>query len=154
MEYNYLGQPINCEPQLLDPSFGYYDKNAQLHINWAKEDEYVDAVGLAKSYKGTDGHYDVITLPRGKIIKRFGPLDGKSSTDLDEPYERLGLPYVPETIEYHELLVVRPLSVKVKSGIVYPMFFSPGGAVQYVHFIKIINEIKNGNLKEVTKWKI
>ncbi len=46
-----------------------------------------------------------------------------------------GLPYVKETIEYHEFKVTEDLSVecRVDKGMVAPKFLSDGGAIQFMH---------------------
>ena len=51
-------------------------------------------------------------------------------------YDKLSLPYVRSTVEYHKYRVASkalPVYRRVDKGVVAPMFDSPGGAVQYYH---------------------
>ena len=71
-------------------------------------------------------------------------------------YENLGLPYVKETIEYHEFKVTEDLSVdcQVVKGLVAPKFQSKGGAIQFMHRQSVRLECEDGYLQEETSWRL
>lgn len=71
-------------------------------------------------------------------------------------YENLGLPYVKETIEYHEFKVTEDLSVdcRVVKGLVAPKFQSKGGAIQFMHRQSVRLECEDGYLQEETSWRL
>ena len=152
-KYNYLGEDITeVKRKLSSPSFGEYNVNGEPLPYWTPENEDVDGDGFDKHYNGTHGYWDEITLDKGKLLVRYGNERGYMTTDYGTPYELLGLPYVPETVEYHVYEVIADnvvVKCQVKKGIVSPMFNSEGGAIQYKHSQSIFAEIADGKLKEV-----
>ena len=86
---------------------------------------------------------------------RYGLPTGRFTTLKGTAYEKLGLPYVKETIEYHEYMVSLDLMVDcfVTKGIVAPAFYSEGGAIQFMHRQSINLECQDGLLKEVKGWR-
>ncbi len=136
-----------CDLELKNPAWGEVKDDGTIIVYWAKPDDKVDGRGFDKSYKGTDGYVDEIELPVGTRLARFGSPQGKLTAPEGSPYEKLGLPYKEETIEYHVYVVVSE-GCHVKRGIVAPMFDSPGGATQYLHYNSIEAEISLGYLEE------
>lgn len=58
-----------------------------------------------------------IPLPEGHILCRYGHEGGRFTTDTGTPYSMLGLPYKPETLEYHEYIVINKLEVCIIKGV-------------------------------------
>lgn len=133
--------------------FGYYDECGNAVPFWQPENEYVDSDGFDKRNITTSGFYkEEVILPKGKLISRYGNVRGRLSTDYGEDYDKLGLPYVKETVEYHTYKVIADglkVICNVQKGRVAPMFDSPGGATQYKHYSTIAEEISNHKIKEV-----
>ncbi len=153
--FNYLGEAISGTPEYADDSFYHINEYGEKVPNWRKPDKFVDEHGFDKSYKGSDGYYDIIILPIGFKLKRYGSANGFLTTDIDCPYEYLGLPYKVESLEYHEYEVAcdnYKVRCVVRRGIVFPMFDSPGGGIQYLHSLSIKDELTAGRITEVTKW--
>lgn len=156
-KYNYLGQNINDKRILLiDSQYGYVDESNIPHINWGNEDDICDIDGFDKT-KCVDGNIYKITdyiIPKGTYICRYGFPGGLFTTLKGTPYELLGLPYIKDTIEYHEYKVTEDLKVDciVTKGIVAPKFNSDGGAIQFFHRQTIAEECEDGILEEVFEW--
>ena len=93
-------------------------------------------------------------IPKGTVICRYGSPRGRFSTYKGTDYDTLSLPYIRETIEYHEYIVTTYLKVVciVTKGITAPMFDSSGGAVQFMHRQTIELECSDSVLKEVDLW--
>lgn len=158
-KYNYLGKDISDLPiQLIDSAFGYVDNANIPHINWAIENDICDSEGFDKRYRPIDGSDDYLItdylIPKGTIICRYGFPGGRFSTLKGTDYETLGLPYIKESIEYHEYKVSEDLSVTcyVKKGIVGPMFSSIGGGIQFKHKQPFFLECEDGCLQEDCSW--
>lgn len=139
--------------QFKRPEFGYYDENGVEHVNWKPENDDVDADGFDKHHTESNGSYkrDVV-LPYGTLICRYGNTRGRLTTDVGTDYETLGLPYVKESVEYHEYRVIADgliVQCTVQQGKVAPMFDSKGGATQYKHYQSIAKELDDGKLEEV-----
>lgn len=147
---NHLGADIsNVRLKLENEAFGFIDEKNIPHINWGDENEDRDGNGFDKHYRPCEGSEDYTfeyVLPKGSVICRYGYPGGYFTTDKGEPYEKLGLPYEKETIEYHEYEVLDNL--RVEKGTVAPMFNSQGGAVQYLHRQSISKELRAGHLIE------
>lgn len=155
-KFNYLGNPISGKKKLISLQYGTYDENGEPNPYWTEPNEFVDGDGFDKTYKGTHGYWDEIFLPKSTIIARYGNIRGQLTTDVGTPYESLGLPYDPFTVEYHEYEVIADnvrVKCQVKKGKVYPMFGSNDGAIQYLHEEPIRDELAKGKIKEVFKWK-
>ncbi len=95
-------------------------------------------------------------LPIGTKILRYGNTRGFFTAPIGTPYEKLSLPYVKESVEYHEYEVVADgivvTCVNVEKGIVAPGFGSLGGAVQYRHMERIGESLERHALRELHKW--
>ena len=109
-KYNYLGKNITTEPvAITDNSFGWVYSNGIPHINWGEEDDICDKDGFDKRYRpyqnGKLYTIDDYVIPRGTIICRYGSPIGRFTTLKGVKYEDLALPYIKETIEYHEYKV-------------------------------------------------
>lgn len=159
--FNYLGKSLDgIKIVLLDPSFGTVDDNNVPHINWGDETEKCDKNGFDKEHRPIpESELYVIKdfiLPKGMIVCRYGYSGGSFTTIKGSCYEALGLPYVKETIEYHEYKVTEDVSVNcyVTKGIVAPKFFSEGGAIQFMHKQPIRLECEDGYLKEDYSWRL
>ena len=156
-KYNYLGEDITgVQVELLSPDFGDVDEDGNVHPHWTPENEDVDGRGFDKHYHGTSGYFDEIELPYGTLLERFGPATGRMTADYGIDYESLGLPYKPETVEFHVYRVIADSVVvrcQVKRGKAYKMFDSPGGAIQYLHRQSILKEMDDNKLEEVMLWK-
>ena len=150
---NYLGQVIIGPRQFIDPSYGYYDEFGDEHVNWRSEDETVDSDGFDKTnHEYSDSYKQDVVLPYGKLICRYGNKRGRFTTDVGTSYEKLSLPYIKETVEYHVYKVIADgLKVKceVTKGRTAPMFNSDGGAIQYKHHHSLATAIQQKELEEV-----
>ena len=157
--FNYLGNNLDgVRIQLLNPSYGFVDDNNIPHINWGSETEKCDSNGFDKQYRPIEGSDQyVITnyiIPKGTMICRYGFPGGFFTTLKGADYDQLGLPYVKETIEYHEYGVSEDLNVDcyVTKGMVAPIFLSNGGAVQFMHKQSIMLECEDGYIQEDMSW--
>ena len=159
IKYNYLGEDLtNVTIKLLDPSYGTVDKDNIPHVDWGIPDDKCDKDGFDKTFRPIRGSKEYIIkdyiIPKGTIICRYGSEFGSFTTNIGTPYEELGLPYVKETVEYHEYQVSKDIHVEchVSYGKVAPKFLSDGGGIQYLHRQKIKDELVDC-LKEVFSWK-
>lgn len=157
--YNYLGEDITeSYIELLSPDYGYVDSDNNPHINWGGETESCDINGFDKSYRPLNDSDSYIIedyiLPKGTIICRYGFPRGFFTTEKGTSYDLLGLPYVRETIEYHEYKVSEDLRVTciVRKGVIAPKFQSAGGGIQFMHKQSIRLEMEDGFLKEDKSW--
>lgn len=163
--YNYLKEDITgIAPQLIDEAYDKHDEitHKLLYtpygypvVNWPEESIYNDKDGFDKSIE-IDGEYKhTVILPKGTVLCRYGRSIGFFTTFKGTPYSKLGLPYIPETIEYHEYIDIADgveVECKVVEGIVAAAFNSEGGATQFLHPTAIMNEIMAGKLKEDFAW--
>jgi hypothetical protein len=160
IKYNVLGEDITEHMlEVIDDEFGYIDENNIPHINWRAEDDSCDKDGFDKTYRPISNSDEYLVcdyiLPKGTIICRYGNPFGRFTTVRGTNYNKLGLPYKMNTIEYHEYQVTEDLSVDcvVDKGHVAPQFNSMGGAIQFKHRQMITLECEDGCLKEVDLWK-
>lgn len=159
MKYNYLGQELsNIRLALLNSEYGYVDEENIPHINWGSEDDICDKNGFDKTYRWSNNSDTYIIedyiIPKGTILCRYGFPGGRFTTLKGSAYETLGLPYIKETIEYHEYKVSKDICVKclVTKGKVAPKFSSQGGAIQFMHKQPITLECEDGYLQEDMSW--
>ena len=130
---NYKGETISGIRQLKRLEYGIGKKNrfGQPIVNWNYLSKHADDDGFDTRYGSEIGHF---SAPKGTS------------------YEKLSLPYLPESVEYNEYKViadnVRIICV-VDKGIVAPGFDSAGGAVQYLHPITIRESVKKGMLERI-----
>lgn len=151
--YNCNGEPLfDKDPVFASPDYRKEDGTP----NWALENEVVDGDGLDKGNVEENGKYkQLVILPKGTRLCRYGADTGKTTTLVGTPYEKCGLPFIKETMQYHEYEVIADgVSVicRVIRGKAAPMFGSEGGAIQFIHQRKIVEEIETGRLKEVMTW--
>ncbi len=159
--FNCLGVDItNTRILLLSPDYGYVDENNIPHIEWGSETEKCDRNGFDKEFRPVDGSNVYIikdfVLQRGTMLCRYGTPTGYFTTIKGTSYDSLGLPYVRETIEYHEYKVSEDILVecRVVKGKVAPKFKSEGGAIQFLHKQTIKRECEGGFLQEDFQWKL
>ena len=155
--YNCFGQElINCDPVFADPSFCKIDETGKLVPAWTEPNELVDEKGFDKTDVDDNGEYNqIIILPKGTKLCRYGVETGKTTAPIGTPYQLMALPYKKETLEYHEYEVIADgvlVQCIVTKGRAAAMFDSEGGAIQFVHQRRIIEEIVTKRLKEVTTW--
>lgn len=139
--YNYLGMSLGSNSKTIKEN-SYLDEFG--NVKW---DEYVktnDPRGFA------DGDIQNVVLRKGKVIVRYGSPNGTFTTDKGTEYSTLSLPYVKESIEYHEYVVVE--DCVVEKGVVAEGFDSKGGGIQYHHLESIRSLLKKGVLKEELLW--
>lgn len=158
--YNCFGNEITVtRPAFRNPKDGYYpDEFATVPIvGWLTENENVDGHGFAKKIDMGNGKHTIrMNLPIGKQICRYGPPTGHCTTDIGTPYEELSLPYLIDTIQYHEYEVIANdvyVYCEVDCGRVYPAFDMIGYGIQYYHINNIMLDLSRGALKEVFSWK-
>ena len=159
VRYNFKGEDItNTKIELIDKKYGYVDAKNIPHIEWGEATKYCDEHGFDKEHRPIAG-MDVYVienylLPKGTMLCRYGSAKGNFTTLKGTPYENLSLPYVKETIEYHEYKVTEDISVNcyVTKGLVAPKFKSSGGAIQFMHKQTIGLECEDGFLQEDFVW--
>lgn len=141
--YKIVGEPIVERRDFL---------NDNEEITWGKINRFA-------TKEGFDSRYEIISnyiLKPGTKLVRYGPLEGRNSSDIGTPYEDVSLPYYVSTVEYHELIVCKDINVMVivKKGIVAADFGRRGMGVQYTHEESIKTSIEKGKIKEVKTWLI
>ncbi len=157
--YNYLGQYLGEEePRYASDDFKKKIDDHTFIPDWREDDGVtVDRFGFDRTNIESNGKYtEEIELPINTMLCRYGGEMGFTTTLLNTPYEKLGLPYVKETQEYHEYEVIaNGVTVKciVTKGRVAPAFHSEGGAIQFLHKRTILEELNSGRLREVTIWR-
>jgi hypothetical protein len=154
--YNVFGECIDgLEKELASKDFGK-EVDGVFGPDWTEPSDLVDNAGFDKTHTEPNGYYiQDVELPKGTRLCRYGGANGRSTTLLGTPYEKLGLPFRKETMEYHEYVVSADgISVRciVTRGRVAPMFDSPGGAIQFLHKREIAAELDEGCLEEVMEW--
>ncbi len=156
---NDQGKKLGNAPVLLKkPEYGTGNYIGKLYPEVKWEDyrqEFADSDGFDKRSREENGEYIIkIKLPRGTELIRYGSEIGSYTAPKNTPYDNLGLPYLQETIEYHEYIVTAD-SISafciVKRGRVAPMFDSPGGGIQYKHEKSIRELIGKKAIREVIK---
>lgn len=144
MKRNYFTKKLgDIKPVVTDNRF----LNEDGRVDWKTFGVYIDDDGF-------DTRYDIVetTLPKDTKLARFGPAGGRNTTLKGTSYDEVSLPYDINTVEYHEYVVKRDLTVYVKKGIVASDFYKAGGGVQFLHLKPIADDVKEKNLKEVKWW--
>ncbi len=158
-KFNYLGEDITERRiEFVSPQYGYVDDNNRRFINWGEPNDIRDSDGFDKRYRPYDNSDEYVIndfiIPKGTKLCRYGAPSGVFTAYEGTTYESLGLPYVKETIEYHEYIVSKDIGVRciVVKGLVAPMFNSKGGAIQFKHKQSIEDECADGFLEEDFSW--
>ncbi len=155
--YNYLGEDLGSKkPEYISLKYTKIVDGKRVP-DWPEDDGVtIDGYGFDRNNTESNGDYkEEIELPKGTKICRYGGPTGYTTTLQNTSYDKLGLPYVKETIEYHEYevvadgLVVKCVVIKGKTA---KAFGSAGGAIQFVHLRTIRDELNIGSLKELTTW--
>jgi len=150
-KYNYKGIAVTGKKQLRDQRYGlgYMDRYGEPAADWKQVKNEKDGFNLL--FKIED-----ITLDSGTLLIRYGEEEyGHYTAPIYTPFEKLSMPWDPETIEYHVYEVMSPTKVsilkywEVKKGIAAPGFDMPGGGIQYRHEKFIIELLKEAVLTEV-----
>lgn len=136
---------------------GEYYNDIYPVVRWEEfRQEYADEDGFDLRNIEENGDYIMeVELPKGTLLIRYGSERGRFTAPRNTQYDTLGLPYIKETIEFHEYVVIADsvkVLCKVTRGIVAPMFDSNGGAVQYLHPSSMLELTKRKRvLKEVIR---
>lgn len=151
--YNRRGKHVRLKDlKIKDPKFEKTLENGSVIPDWTEENDHVDGNGFDKGFRGTHGYVNRIFLRKGYRVARFGTANGRLFAPVGSEYDKLGLPYVFESIQYHEYIVIKPFEVRM--GKVAPMFDSVGGAWQFYQRKKIRWLVKHGYLKEDFRWLV
>lgn len=161
---NYKGDIITGPKILADPSYGTGntckndDGQIEQAVDWSQI-KYTDDKHPGFDIRNVEenGKYFIlISLPVGTKILRYGDVSGRFTAPVGTPYEKLSLPYVKESVEYHEYEVVADgvvvRCVDAEKGIAAPGFGSTGGAVQYRHVERIGDSLERKALRELDIW--
>lgn len=155
--FNSYGQKISGIRTLISPKYGTGEKDdrGEEKADWENNlSPFADKHGFDKRHNEKDNNYTaIVQLKLGTIIERYGPESGQYTSPYNSDYNKLGLPYIKETVEYHKYQVIADsITVKciVTKGIVAPAFNSPGGAIQYFHDKEnMISLVKRGQLVRI-----
>ena len=149
--YNDQGILLEQDIRIVRPEFCLPGKDT---ADWALI-QHGDKDGFDIRIVYSNGKYtETIILPPGKRLLRYGFPGGSFTADIGTDYDLLSLPYIRETMPYHEYVVKKECRVEciVTKGIVAPGFNSLGGAVQYKHQLTISDSIEYGILEEDYTW--
>lgn len=155
MKRNYRGEVIDGPRKLLRPEFrtGIYFENGEPEIEWKNLSEYADEDGFDTRNVEDNGYYKIfINLTAGTKIIRYGNETGTFTAPEGTPYESLALPYIKESVEYNEYVVIADnltVECKVQKGKVAPGFESKGGGIQYKHPVTIRESLKRRQLERI-----
>ncbi len=156
--YNYFGEEVTGkEPEFASENNKKIDgETGEVMPAFAEPSDDVDEEGFDKHHVEGNGEYkQTVILPKGTKLCRYGAARGKTTTLQGTPFEQLALPFLKETMQYHEYEVIADgVSVVcvVTRGKTAPMFDSEGGAIQFVHRRSISEELETKRLKEVKTW--
>lgn len=147
MEHNFFGDPLEPENAYVPIETCFVKDNGS--IDWVTYAAFSDKEGF-----DTRCNTEKVKLLKDTRIARYGSEFGKYSAPVGTPYEKLSLPYIHNTVPYHEYIVLDDIEVMciVKKGIIAPNFHTMGGGIQYLHHQSIAQEIENEALKEVYEW--
>lgn len=156
---NYLGEPVEPIPLLRKPEYGTgeIDKRGFPKIKWSLLIN-ADDQGFDKSHKEPNGFWRMtVTLPKKMRLIRYGTEMGHYTAPKGTEYEALSMPYIKESLFFHEYEVVADSTTvvaifnncTVDRGIAAPGFDLPGGGVQFFHKDAMRRLIRNGVLREI-----
>ena len=113
-----------------------FDDSGEPIIDWDSfKSEFADKHGFDMRNQEENGDYYIETiLPKGTMLIRYGNESGRFTAPKGTRYDELALPYIEETVEYHEYRVTKDQTCLVWKGKVAPNFDSEGGGVQFFHF--------------------
>ena len=149
VKYNWRGHPLKNDEIKIVINMEWLGKDGSPDFQKFMENGDKDGFLIAgPSYRKK------ITLPPQKRIVRYGHPNGNFTADVGCEYEKLGLPYYKDSMEYHEYIVMEATEVEcvVEKGIVAPCFDSPGGEIQYYHHKSINELLTEGVLVEDYEW--
>lgn len=152
---NSSGVILSGGPILKNPSFGTgaFYSNGDPIVDWPRfQTDDSDDFGFDLNHVESNGsYYADILLPHGTMLVRYGNEYGRFTAPLGTKYSEIALPYIEESVEYHEYRVLADsITVKceVRKGMVAPKFDSLGGGVQYYHLNGTIRELVRNNVLE------
>lgn len=156
---NYKGQVINCIPILRKPEYGTGEideyKRPKPDWSWIIDG---DEQGFDINHLESNGYYRMkIVLPQKTRLIRYGTEVGCYTAPKGTPYEQLSLPYIKESVFFHEYEVIaESITVmainkccEVERGRIAPGFEFPGGGIQYLHPYTMVKSINLKLLKEI-----
>lgn len=156
-KYNRDGKEISgVSVEYLSEECYEISETGEKEPKWPEPNDDVDEIGADKRYKFPNGEYkEDLELKKGTVISRYGNNRGRLTASVETTYEERGLPYAPDTIEYHEYEVIADgvvVSCIVTKSKIFPAFSTTIGGFQYEHKQSIAKEIAEGKLKEIFTW--
>ncbi len=152
-KYNYLGEVLTSDSMFIPVDDSFFDKEG--NPLWRENIQNGDDFGFDLLNKEeNEKHIISVVLPSGKKVVRYGEPGGSGTTDEGEQFEGISLPYLKESLPYHEYLVMEDTEVEcyVDKGKAAPGFGHKGGAIQYRHYFTIHESIMQGILREDFSW--
>lgn len=143
-EKNSAGKIITERFKLKDPSYAKgFDGSGEPIIDWELfQPEFADEHGFDMRNREENGYYYIETvLPKGTMLIRYGSEFGRFTAPKGTRYDELALPYIEETVAYHEYRVANDQGCQVQKGRVAPMFDSKGGGIQFYHLPATVNSL-------------
>lgn len=153
IKYNYLGEEISEDQIFARTKEEYFDPDGI--PRWEEYIQAGDGDGFDLHNVEENGRYIIkVILPAGKKVIRYGEPRGTFTTDEGIPYEMISLPYMKESVPYHEYVILKNTEVEcyVDRGKAAPGFGCQGGGVQYKHYFTIHESIMQGLLEEDFSW--
>lgn len=151
---NYKGEEITGIPELRKPEYGTgknYPDGSPIP-DW-KQVINGDGHGFDKGHVEPNGKHTMkVVLPKHTRLIRYGKNDGSYTAPKGTEYEQLSLPYVKESVYYHEYEVIADsitVTAIVDRGRVARGFDHPGGGIQYFHPYTMIQSYKLGLITEI-----
>lgn len=141
--------------RLKDDSYGIITPDGEVFVNWdlLYKNPHVDENGFDTKHREARGKYKItVILPKGTELIRYGAETGHFTAPQGTDYEQLSLPYVRDTVEYHQYRVIADgveVFCYVERGRVAPGFGSVGGGVQFYHKKNLIQCIKHKEVERI-----
>lgn len=148
---NSNGEPVGdcpnvAESYYLKESEAYYETGLRDTVDWKSFAVNSDESGFDKDYPVTTE-----TLQPGDVIVRYGSERGRYATLPGTDFSELSLPYDPNTIEYHEYRVVKPISCE--SGKAAKNFDQKGLGQQQLFADTFSDMIRNETIVRIENGK-